>query len=623
MGFTPSVCPYCSCGCGMLLETRGGRLTGTHPDVHHPASRGSLCMRGWNAAMAPGHRDRIPAPLVREQGGLVPASAARAVGAVADAMRRLRGRADASVLFCVGPACTNEDAYAVRKLARESGARACPTDLIGLPAARRAIRGVFGRSYLPGGLDALAAADLIWAFGADPGACPQAASRMSEAMRQGAAVVHFDLFAAAGDDAHRTHVFIPPDRFALLPPLLQKAAFESDRIPDAVRAVPTFAALADFWRHGRGSALPEHPWLPDARLQELVSAFLDARNPAAVIGERFLSAAGAGEATLQLVQALVLLSAGERIVCMTGEANSWGTWDAVGPGKGDTDAMLDLLDPAGTGKFDAVFVIGDDLMRRGALKLRLAERLSENGLVVLIDSFHSEMEACAHVVLPSVTFAERDGTLTSMFGLVQRWRPALAPFGESASACAWISRIAGQLGIEGWPGSEAAWFAEMRSGTPPYGTAALDRLYAGTGGYGAALEEEAGLTLAPPAFAGSRSAPNGLPLQYCFGTHPALWSTGRLSKREEILRREVNQSVLHVSPADMAAYGLNSGSAVRVKSSRAEAVLTVQQDTRLPAGVLLAFPVPGSAARKLCGFFPETDSQTIGIQPISVSLERI
>ena len=220
MGFTPSVCPYCSCGCGMLLETRGGRLSGTHPAVHHPASRGSLCMRGWNAAMAPGHRDRIPAPLVREQGRLVPASAARAAGAVADAMRRLRGRADASVLFCLGPACANEDAYAVRKLAHELGARACPTDLTGLPAARRAIRGVFGRSYLPGGLDALAGADLIWVFGADPKACPQVASRMSGAMRRGAAAVHFDLFAAAGDDAHRTHVFIPPDRFALLPPVL-------------------------------------------------------------------------------------------------------------------------------------------------------------------------------------------------------------------------------------------------------------------------------------------------------------------------------------------------------------------------------------------------------------------
>jgi predicted molibdopterin-dependent oxidoreductase YjgC len=638
MGFTPSVCPYCSCGCGILLETRGGRLIGTHPDVRHSSSKGSLCMRGWNAVAAPTHHDRLTVPLLREKDQLVPVSAKKALKAIGQGMDSLRAKKGSSVLFCLGPTCTNEDAYAIKKLAFELKARACPTDLVGFPAARHAIRKVFGRGYLPGGLDSVANADVVWVFGADPKICPQVASRLFAARQQGAAVVQFDLFTAAVNGSRRTPVAIPPEHFGLLPLLLQKAGIDADRIPAAVKAAPSFTTFADFWRPGKAPALPEHPWLPDSKLKELVAAFLKAKNPAVIIGDRFLSAAGAGEATVQLVQALVLLGAGERIVLMTGEANSWGTWDILGPEKEDTDALLDLLDPAGTRTFDAVVVVGDDLMRRTAKKSKLAERLAKAGLVVVIDRFHSEMETCAHVVLPSVTFAERDGTATSMFGVVQRWQAAVKPLGESIAERDWIAHIGQQLGVKDWPGTEAEWFAAMRKATSSYKTKALDRLYTGahgtgahgTGAHGAethgaeaVLEESTTLAFSPPKRTTVGKISKEFPLQWCFGSHPALWSTGLISEREEILRREVNQSSLHLSSADLATFGLRAGSPVKVITEQAEATMTVQEDQSLPAGVLLAIPLPGSNARALRGFFPEADCQTVGIQPIPVRLEKI
>lgn len=146
MGFTPSVCPYCSCGCGILLQTRGGRLIGTHPGVHHPSSQGSLCMRGWNAVGAPMHNDRLTKPLVREKGQLVPVSVKKALNVIAQKMDGLCAKGGSSVLFCIGTTCANEDAYAIKKLARDLRPEyAAPT----WPAFRpRATR--FGRSSAEG-----------------------------------------------------------------------------------------------------------------------------------------------------------------------------------------------------------------------------------------------------------------------------------------------------------------------------------------------------------------------------------------------------------------------------------------------------------------------------------------
>jgi predicted molibdopterin-dependent oxidoreductase YjgC len=619
MAFTLSVCPYCSCGCGMLLATQGGRLVGTHPSLGHPSSQGSLCMRGWNAVEAPHHPDRLRVPLVRENGNLVQASAEKALEALAQRMADLRAKKASSVLFCLGPTCANEDAYAVKSLARELKAKACPSDLAGFPAARQAIRKVFGRGYLPNGLDHVANADLVWIFGADPRACPQVASRLLAATQRGAKAVQFDLFEATANHVPHVAVAVPPEGFGLLPLLLQQAAFAADRIPAAVRAAPSFGLFAERWAPGNAPPLSAHPWLPDAQLRELVTAFLQAKNPAVIIGERWLSAAGAGEATVQLSQALVLLGAQERIVFLVGEANSWGTWDILAPEKEDTDALLDLLDPAGTRKFDAVFIVGEDLMRRTAQPGRLAQKLAETGLVVLIDRFRSETEAYAHVVLPSVTFAERDGTATNMFGLVQRWHKAVVPVGESAAEWDWIAQIGQRLGVAGWPGSPAEWFEAMRKESPAYQAEALARMYGDTDGAGAALEETTTWAFSPARLSAATGASKEFPLRLCFGTHPAVWSTGVISEREELLRREMNLSMLYVSPADLATFRLRAGSPVKVIAGHAEVSMTVQADRRLPAGILLAIPLPDSTA--LRSFFLEADSQSVGVQPVPVRLE--
>ena len=43
---TRSTCPYCGVGCGVLIKTEGGQITGVRGDPAHPANFGKLCTNG-------------------------------------------------------------------------------------------------------------------------------------------------------------------------------------------------------------------------------------------------------------------------------------------------------------------------------------------------------------------------------------------------------------------------------------------------------------------------------------------------------------------------------------------------------------------------------------------------
>jgi formate dehydrogenase major subunit len=43
---TPSVCPYCSVGCGTLIHTVDGRIVNIEGDPRSPISEGTLCPKG-------------------------------------------------------------------------------------------------------------------------------------------------------------------------------------------------------------------------------------------------------------------------------------------------------------------------------------------------------------------------------------------------------------------------------------------------------------------------------------------------------------------------------------------------------------------------------------------------
>ena len=625
MPFHLSTCPYCSTGCGLLVESERGRLVGTHPSQGHPTSKGSLCVRGWNCSEAPYDAGRITHPLARKEGLFVPVSEQHAVKEIANrlgAARRPEGGSENSpILFSVGPGLANEDAYAVKLLARRLGARICGTDLTGVSAARRALRRVLGKGAATGAPDSLAETDLLWVFGADLENFPQVGARVTAAGRAGASIVGFDVFSNSLGAGLRTNVVFPPEDAGILALLLQRAAFAAEGIPTRAKTAPGFGTLAAWWAQGKAPSLPDHAWLTDEKAAELALAFLAAKRPAVIIGERWLSVAGAEDSTVQLLQALALLGGEETIVMAAGECNSWGVGDVFAEDSGPSP-LLSLLDPEAELDCSVLVVWGDDLLRRAPRADALAAKLSRLETLVVVDRFESDTQRLAHVFLPACCFGETDGTLKNAFGTLQFSRQAVKPPKDCSPESTWVTRIGRRMGIEDWPLTRKQWLEALQTEIAPFKGSECASLYTDDGFCGIPLNENSSLAFTAPTVPVAAPRMTDFPMRLVFGWNPAAWSTGALSQREEILRREFPESTLSLSPGDLKGAGLKAGWPAKVVTPSGEAVLTAREDGRLPEGVALIVPVPGSPSAALRGFYPSSGGAPPGVQPVSARIEK-
>ena len=77
---------------------------------------------------------------------------------------------------------------------------------------------------------------------------------------------------------------------------------------------------------------------------------------------------------------------------------------------------------------------------------KVQDALQKVGFIVVQDTFLTETARSANVVLPSATFAEKEGTFTNMGMLVQRLNKAIPPVGNARPDWQIISEIAGKMG---------------------------------------------------------------------------------------------------------------------------------------------------------------------------------
>src|ERR1051325_2851496 len=66
-----TTCRECSAACGVIAETRDGRVIKLEGNPDHPLNRGALCARGQSALQGLYNPDRFRGPMVKEGGKLV------------------------------------------------------------------------------------------------------------------------------------------------------------------------------------------------------------------------------------------------------------------------------------------------------------------------------------------------------------------------------------------------------------------------------------------------------------------------------------------------------------------------------------------------------------------------
>ena len=122
---TRSTCPYCGVGCGVIIESQDGQITGVRGDPDHPANFGRLCTKGSSlhlTAAAPiTHQARLLHPMRREQRGERPVRVSwdQALGQAVDQFARIiREHGPDAVGFYISGQLLTEDYYVFNKLAK-------------------------------------------------------------------------------------------------------------------------------------------------------------------------------------------------------------------------------------------------------------------------------------------------------------------------------------------------------------------------------------------------------------------------------------------------------------------------------------------------------------------------
>jgi predicted molibdopterin-dependent oxidoreductase YjgC len=111
-------------------------------------------------------------------------------------------------------------------------------------------------------------------------------------------------------------------------------------------------------------------------------------------------------------------------------------------------------------------------------------------------------------------------------------------------------------------------------------------------------------------------------LRLVVGSVASNWSTGTISQRDEILRRELAGSFLSASPSALKDAGVKPGWPVRLRVPHGDATVAARADPRLPADVLVLVAVAGSTAAALRGCLVDSTGRGIGLQPVPARIER-
>lgn len=65
---TPTICPYCGAGCGIVVHTQNGKVINTQGDANNPINQGSLCSKGSSLFQVAINKRRMTKPLYRASG---------------------------------------------------------------------------------------------------------------------------------------------------------------------------------------------------------------------------------------------------------------------------------------------------------------------------------------------------------------------------------------------------------------------------------------------------------------------------------------------------------------------------------------------------------------------------
>ncbi|MFZ0004486.1 MAG: molybdopterin-dependent oxidoreductase [Methanoregula sp.] len=607
--YVPSTCPYCGNGCGVNLVVKDGKVVGLSPWHRNPVNEGKVCIRGNKPYEFVNSPDRIMAPLVKKGDKFEEVSWEDAYKEIAAAFKAVKGDAIGVVASARN---SNEDSFVLKHFASDV-LKTANIDYCGRRCNADAVKGLtdaFGNGATTNSLADLEQAKAILIVGANPlEENPLAGRRVIIAKQNGAKIIVADSRNTATAKLADIHITCNPGTGValvngIITAIIKAGKENKDYIAKHTKDFEKAKAAA-------AACTPEAVAKAagiSADVVTQVAEIFASTQPAAVVTS---AGAGAGDliralANLQMVTGNVG-KAGAGVNLLRGKSNAQGAADVGAvPGEGGLTVPA-MIDAAAAGKIKALYVVGENIASAGP---HVADALAKLDFLVVQDLFMTATAAKANVVLPSASFAERDGTVTNAERRVQRVRKAIEPIGSSKPDWQIISEIAKAMGHEkdfAFKDAEAI-FNEIAKTVPAYAGITYAKLEkpeavqwpAAGGVFGTQIlyTDKFGTKDGKAAFA----AVEYKAVEAAGGEFPfaaaAVWPMGTLSAHTSSIIREWPVPRVEINKDDAKALGILDGSFVKVTGKAGSITLTADVTKDIKKGVV-GLPANVGAAVKL------------------------
>jgi formate dehydrogenase major subunit len=247
--------------------------------------------------------------------------------------------------------------------------------------------------------------------------------------------------------------------------------------------------------------------------------------------------------------------------------------------------IMEMMDSIAAGGIKALYVMGENPMVSDPDVGHVKKALESLELLIVQDIFPTETVALAHVVLPAVTFAEKDGTFASTDRRVQRIRKAIEPIGDARPDWQIICDVAHAMGAPDFAyASPSEIFDEIASLVPLYAGLSYERI-AENGIQWPCRTKDApstvfmhkdtfskGLgTFKPVAYKPPAEMPDAeFPFILITGRDGFHYHTGSMTRRSKTLTNQINRCYVQIHPLDAKRMKIRAGQLLRLRSRRGE-----------------------------------------------------
>jgi predicted molibdopterin-dependent oxidoreductase YjgC len=407
-----TICTACGSGCSVTTSSKDGKIV----KVNAKEENGYICAIGrfgFDSLKAP---NRITAPLKRQGGKLVPTTWDDAAMIAAEALKK----AGANAGFIAAGSLTNEEAYAVQRLAREVAGSAnidTPASVYagGLISALRAVFGEAGTG-IASQAD-LKTADCVVVVGADPSQKQQSMQEVDVMIRRRAqagakVIVVSTVKTDLASHQNAIHLQLKAGTDPVLFAGIISAVLAEGTAPDAKGVDGLKKSLVSVDDAAAGSGVPSE------QITAAAKVFAAAKQPVVVIGTGI---SASEESSLQVLNLAVLKNAG--LIPLMPEANALGVirmgcMPDRGPG-------TTKIKKAGKGYGE---------MRSGMETLYVAGNVVDAdftaGAIIVQTSHMTPLAQKADLVLPMAFLYEKQGTVVNTYGMTKNAVPVQRREGE-------------------------------------------------------------------------------------------------------------------------------------------------------------------------------------------------